>query len=80
MVCHEDKHPKAAEMGSLKDGGKHKQGAKEGSVNVVPNPLAVETDVEMAEMAEADGEESEDEELRFRCVRCKQEAHYEHSE
>lgn len=65
LVCHQDKLPGGVqeEEGSANEGtGDKNRDAKD-----------VDGDVEMKE-----DREEEDEMLRFRCVRCKQEAHYQH--
>lgn len=66
MVCHQDKVPKEVEEDTTKE-----------KVTEAENKEAegVDGDVKMKE-----GEDEEEEMLRFRCVRCKQEAHYQHCE
>lgn len=63
MVCHQDKMLKNVEENAVEDKTRDKD-AKD-----------ADGDVEMKEDKEEDVEEM----LRFRCLRCKQEAHYEHS-
>lgn len=82
MVCHHDKIPKEVEENS-EDPTKDKvtenksKNAEEGDGDVEMKEVKID---EKNEEEQEDQEEEEEEILRFRCVRCKQEAHYEHRE
>lgn len=91
FVCHYDQLPKedaalpAPNEKKQDDESNHANTQGEGDEGDVMGKVEdmlreIEPGEAVKDNNEAKGEEEEEEPIRFRCIRCKQEAHYEHRE